>query len=169
MTSEQRSTISNFGLTHVIDGSSLQVEAFAAGGDAPRYMEASADVEANGLIFRDRATGGVLAYVPGLARLDEQVCERLGASDAVLLDGTFWRDDELAELAISPRTARQMGHVPLSGPGGTLEALAGLTRPRKILVHVNNTNPVLVEDSPELAAVQQAGIEVAYDGLEVEL
>jgi pyrroloquinoline quinone biosynthesis protein B len=154
----------------VLEGSSLEVEAFAAGGDAPRYMaDAEAEVEASGLVFRDRATGGVLAYVPGLARLDEAVLERLGASDVVLVDGTFWRDDELAALGISQRTARQMGHVPLSGPDGTLEALGRLERPRKILVHINNTNPVLLEGSPEREAVERAGVEVAHDGLEVEL
>jgi pyrroloquinoline quinone biosynthesis protein B len=157
------------GRTLALEGSSLEVEAFAAGGDAPRYMDTSAHLEASGLVFRDRATGGVLAYVPGLARLDDEVRQRLGSSDAVLVDGTFWRDDELIQLGVSPRTARDMGHVPLSGAGGTLEALASLTRPRKILVHVNNTNPILIEDSPERAAVQGAGIEVAYDGLEVEL
>jgi pyrroloquinoline quinone biosynthesis protein B len=158
------------GRSVALDGSSLEVEAFAAGGDAPRYLaEAQADVEASGLIFRDRATGGVLTYAPGLARLDEEVLERLRASDAVLVDGTFWRDDELAALGISERTARQMGHVPLSGAGGSLEALAGLERPRTILVHINNTNPVLLERSPEREVVERAGVEVAHDGLEVEL
>jgi pyrroloquinoline quinone biosynthesis protein B len=87
----------------------------------------------------------------------------------VLVDGTFWRDDELARLGISERTASQMGHVPLSGSGGTLEALAQLRRPRAILVHINNTNPVLLERSPEREAVLRAGVEVGYDGLEVEL
>jgi len=87
----------------------------------------------------------------------------------VLVDGTFWRDDELAALGISARSAREMGHVPLSGPGGTLEALARLERPRKALVHINNTNPILLEDSRERDAVIRAGVEVAYDGLEVEL
>ena len=153
-----------------IDGSSLAVESFAAGGDAPRYLAGTgADVEATGLVFRDRATGGVLTYVPGLARLDDQVLGRLADSDVVLVDGTFWRDDELALLGISDRTAGQMGHVPLSGPGGTLEALARLERPRAILVHINNTNPVLLERSPERDAVQRAGVEIGYDGLEVEL
>ena len=94
---------------------------------------------------------------------------RFAASDLVLVDGTFWRDDELALLGISARSARDMGHLPLSGPGGTLEALARLERPRKALVHINNTNPILLEDSPERAAVVRAGVEVAYDGLEVEL
>jgi pyrroloquinoline quinone biosynthesis protein B len=97
------------------------------------------------------------------------VLERLAASDVVLVDGTFWRDDELARLGISDRTAGQMGHVPLSGPGGTLEALARLERPRSILVHINNTNPVLLERSPERDAVLRAGVEVGHDGLEAEL
>ena len=153
-----------------IDGSSLEVESFAAGGDAPRYLAGTAaDVEASGLVFRDRATGGVVTYVPGLARLDDEVLGRLDASAVVLVDGTFWRDDELVRLGISDRTARQMGHVPLSGPGGTLEAFARLERPRVILVHINNTNPVLLERSPEREAVLRAGAEVGYDGLELEL
>jgi pyrroloquinoline quinone biosynthesis protein B len=97
------------------------------------------------------------------------VLDRFASSDLVLVDGTFWRDDELPRLGISERTAHDMGHVPLSGPGGTLEALARLQRPRKALVHINNTNPILLEDSPERAAVLSAGVEVAYDGLEFEL
>ena len=155
---------------HPLDGSSLTVEPFAVGGDAPRYLDGSGvELEASGFVFRDRAGGGVLTYVPGLARLDDAVLERFAASDLVLVDGTFWRDDELAGLGISTRSARDMGHLPLSGRGGTLEALARLERPRKALVHINNTNPILLEDSPERAAVVQAGVEVAYDGLEVEL
>jgi pyrroloquinoline quinone biosynthesis protein B len=153
-----------------IAGSALEVESFAAGGDAPRYLgETGPEVEAIGLVFRDRSGGGVLTYVPGLAELSDDVLERLEASDAVLVDGTFWTDDELVDLGISDRTARQMGHVPLSGAGGTLKAFAKLKRPRKILVHINNTNPVLLEDSPEREAVLRAGAEVAYDGLELEL
>jgi pyrroloquinoline quinone biosynthesis protein B len=153
-----------------IEGSSLEVESFAAGGDAPRYLAGTgADVEATGLVLRDRSTGGVLTYLPGLARLDEEVLGRLAASDAVLVDGTFWRDDELAHLGISDRTAGQMGHVPLSGAGGTLAALARLERPRAILVHINNTNPVLLERSPERDAVLGAGVEIGHDGLELEL
>jgi pyrroloquinoline quinone biosynthesis protein B len=156
--------------TLALDGSALEVESFPAGGDAPRYLGGSgADVEAIGLTFRDRVTGGVLTYVPGLARLGDAVLERLEASDAVLVDGTFWTERELVDLGISERTAGQMGHVPLSGAGGTLEALAELKRPRKILVHINNTNPVLLEDSPQRQAVVRSGVEVGYDGLELEL
>lgn len=150
-----------------LDGSSLTVEPFGTGGDAPRYSDV--DVHASGFVFRDRATGGVVTYVPGLARLDDGVVARLAASDLVLVDGTFWHDDDLARLGISERSARDMGHVPLSGAGGTLEVLAGLERPRKVLVHINNTNPILLEDSAEREQVVRAGVEVAYDGLEVEL
>jgi pyrroloquinoline quinone biosynthesis protein B len=146
-----------------LDG--LEVEAFAAGGDAPRYLP-GAEVQAAGLVFRDRATGGVLTYVPGLARLDEDVLARFAASDAVLVDGTFWRDDELVRLGISDRTASDMGHVPLSE---SLGVLAALERPRVVLVHINNTNPVLLPGSREREAVERAGVEVGYDGLELEL
>jgi pyrroloquinoline quinone biosynthesis protein B len=152
-----------------LEGSSLTVEPFAVGGDAPRYLGAGVELQASGFVFRDRVGGGVVTYVPGLGHLHEGVLSRLAASDAVLVDGTFWRDDELAQLGISARSARDMGHVPLSGPGGTLEALARLRGPRKALVHINNTNPILLEDSAERAAVGRAGVEVAYDGLEIEV
>jgi pyrroloquinoline quinone biosynthesis protein B len=124
-------------------------------------------LEASGLVFSDG--GGTVTYVPGLARLDDGVIARLAASDLVLVDGTFWRDDDLTRLGLSDRGARDMGHTPLAGPDGSLAVLAGLERPRKVLVHINNTNPILLEDSPERAQVVRAGVEVAYDGLEVEL
>jgi pyrroloquinoline quinone biosynthesis protein B len=158
------------GRTMPLQGSSLTVEPFEAGGDAPRYLSGSdVELQASGFVFRDRASGGVATYVPGLARLDDGMLSRFATSDLVLVDGTFWRDDELPRLGISARSARDMGHLPLSGPGGTLVALARLQRPRKALVHINNTNPILLEDSPEREAVLRAGVEVAYDGLEVEL
>jgi pyrroloquinoline quinone biosynthesis protein B len=157
------------GRPHPLGGSSLVVEPFPAGGDAPRYLGADAELEASGFVFRDRATGGVVTYAPGLASLDDSVIARFAASDLVLVDGTFWHDDDLPRLGISDRTARDMGHTPLAGCGGTLAALAGLERPRTVLVHINNTNPILLEDSAERAEVVRAGVEVAYDGLEVEL
>jgi pyrroloquinoline quinone biosynthesis protein B len=154
----------------LLEGSSLEVEPFEVGGDAPRYLSGSdVELQASGFVFRDRAGGGVVTYAPGLARLDDGVLTRFASSDLALVDGTFWRDDELARLGISARSARDMGHLPLSGPSGTLEALARLKRPRKVLVHINNTNPILLEDSPERKAVHRAGVEVAYDGLEIAL
>jgi pyrroloquinoline quinone biosynthesis protein B len=146
------------GRARPLEGSSLVVEPFGVGGD-----------QATGFVVRDGATAGVVSYVPALAGLDDGVLDRFAASDLVLVDGTFWRDDELARLGISARTARDMGHLPLTGSGGTLEALGGLEGPRKVLVHINNTNPILLEDSPEREAVVRAGFVVAYDGLEVEL
>ena len=158
------------GQARQLEGSSLEVEPFKTGGDAPRYLDGSdVALQASGFVFRDSATGGVVTYAPGLARLDDTILSRLAASDVVLVDGTFWRNDELARLGISTRSARDMGHLPLSGPDGTLAALERLERPRKVLVHINNTNPILLEDSPEREAVRGAGVEVAYDGLEIEL
>jgi pyrroloquinoline quinone biosynthesis protein B len=138
---------------HMLEGrqplTGLTVEPFAVG-------------EAIGLVFRDGAT---VTYAPALATLDDSVLARFAASDPVLVDGTFWREDELARLGISQRSAADMGHVPLSR---SLETLAALPA-RTILVHINNTNPILLEDSAEREQVVGAGVEVAYDGLEVEL
>jgi pyrroloquinoline quinone biosynthesis protein B len=118
----------------------------------------------SGLVFRDGSS--VFTYAPALARLDDDVLARFEASDLVFVDGTFWFGDDLARQGISQRTAADMGHVPLTE---SLPALAGLKRPRVVLVHINNTNPILLEDSPEREQVVRAGVEVAYDGLEVEL
>ena len=153
-----------------LDGSSLVVDSFATGGDAPRYLDGSGvELEASGLQFRDREDGSVVTYVPGMARLAADIRDRFGASDLVLVDGTFWTDDELPRLGYTQRGAHDMGHLPLSGADGTIAALRSLTRPRKVLVHINNTNPILLEDSAERAAVTHAGIEVGYDGMEVAL
>jgi pyrroloquinoline quinone biosynthesis protein B len=152
-----------------LPGSTVEVEAFDVGGDAPLYLGPDADgVGAIGLTFTDRQSGTVLTYVPGLALLDEQIASRFAASDCVLVDGTFWEDDELIRLGVSTRRATQMGHAPISPPAGTLSSLSGLAA-RTILVHINNTNPILLSDSPERRAVEEVGIEIAYDGMEIEL
>jgi pyrroloquinoline quinone biosynthesis protein B len=89
----------------------------------------------------------------------------LGDTDLVLFDGTFWTDDELVRLGISDRRAREMDHLPISGSGGSLERLRSLDRPQKVYTHINNTNPMLLEDSSERAAVVRAGIAVGADGM----
>lgn len=150
----------------------LEVEVFPLPGKPPKYMRSSAVVRGDwavGFTFRDRTSGGVLTYAPGLAELDDRVLERFESSDCILVDGTFWCDQELPALGITTRTARAMGHVPLSGPGGSLERLAELSRPRKILIHINNTNPILFAGSAERRSVEAAGIEVSYDGMKIEL
>ena len=151
-----------------LKGSSLEIEGFATGGDAPLYMGDSPGPSSIGLTVRDRSGEGVLCYAPAIESLDDQLAARLGASDAVLADGTFWRADELVELGLSTRDSWAMGHAPLSGPRGTLERLAGLDT-RIILIHINNTNPLLLEDSEERAIAASHGIEIAHDGMEIQL
>jgi pyrroloquinoline quinone biosynthesis protein B len=152
-----------------LDGSSLEVEAFATGGDAPLYIGDAVDGPGSiGLTIRDRDRGVSIAYVPALDALVDEVVARLEASDCVLVDGTFWTSDELVALGIAQRDAAAMGHAPLGGPEGSLARLSEV-RSRIILVHVNNTNPILLEDSPERALVEASGVEVSYDGLEFEL
>ncbi|MGE5230625.1 MAG: pyrroloquinoline quinone biosynthesis protein PqqB, partial [Deltaproteobacteria bacterium] len=93
----------------------------------------------------------------------------LDAATLVLFDGTFWTDDEPIRLGIGDRTARQMDHLPVSGPGGSLDRLAPLRAPRRVYTHINNTNPMLVEDSPERAEVERAGLMVGMDGMRFEI
>jgi len=91
------------------------------------------------------------------------------SSDLVLIDGTFWSDDELPKPAAAKKTAREIGHLPLSGADGSARAIPKAARGRKVLLHINNTNPILDEASPEHRAVLDAGFEIAYDGMEFEL
>jgi pyrroloquinoline quinone biosynthesis protein B len=95
--------------------------------------------------------------------------DTLRGADAVLLDGTFWSEDELVSRGLGKSFARDMAHVPLGGPGGSLERLAAIAPARRVYTHINNTNPILRSDSPERAAVERAGWQVARDGLEIEV
>jgi pyrroloquinoline quinone biosynthesis protein B len=108
-------------------------------------------------------------YAPGLSGHNEEWKCRALQSDLALLDGTFWTDRELIDVRGNGKTARQIGHLPLSGPGGLLEQLPPVAKGRRVLIHLNNTNPVLDEESPANQAVRYAGWEVAYDGMEFEL
>jgi pyrroloquinoline quinone biosynthesis protein B len=101
--------------------------------------------------------------------LTPPLLRRLATADVLLFDGTFWRDDEPLALGISRRTAKEMDHLPISGEGGSLERLANLPCRHRIYTHINNTNPILLEASPERAAVVQAGLIVGYDGLYIRL
>jgi pyrroloquinoline quinone biosynthesis protein B len=122
------------------------------------------------LLLTDQHTRRSLLYAPGLAGIEEHVWRAMQAASCVLVDGTFWSDDELIAQGLSAKRAQDMGHLALSGGGGMLENLARLPHgTRKILIHINNTNPILDEASPEAAEVTRLGIEVAFDGLEIEL
>jgi pyrroloquinoline quinone biosynthesis protein B len=122
------------------------------------------------LVVAERGRGVSAFYAPGLMEISAPVFDAMAGSDAVLVDGTFWTDDEMIGLGLSTHSARDIGHLALSGPGGMLEWLARLpARTRRYLVHVNNTNPILDEDSPERAALTRAGITVCEDGMEIVL
>jgi pyrroloquinoline quinone biosynthesis protein B len=122
-----------------------------------------------GVIVEQISTGKKLYYAPGLGEIEPHVYAAIQAADCVLVDGTFWRHDEMGRAGICDKLALEMGHLPQSGPGGMIETLSAATNARKILIHINNTNPILDEDSPERKALEQAAIEVAYDGLEIDL
>ena len=122
------------------------------------------------LLITSESTRKSVLYAPGLGSMEDHVWEAMQGADCVLVDGTFWTNDEMIRLGLSRKHAREIGHLPQSGPGGMLEWLARLpAATRKILIHVNNTNPILDETSPERAELRRRGIEVAWDGMEVVL
>jgi pyrroloquinoline quinone biosynthesis protein B len=122
------------------------------------------------LVIEDETTGRTAVYAPGLSAIDDRVWRAMQSAACVLVDGTFWTDDEMIRLGISAKRARDIGHLPQSGPGGMLEWLDRLPpATRKILIHINNTNPILNETSAESAELSRRGVEVAWDGMEIVL
>lgn len=121
-----------------------------------------------GIIIRQLSTQKTLFYAPGLGLIEAQVKQAMAAADCVLVDGTFWTDAELATVG-RPLLARNIGHLPQSGAGGMIEFLDTLSKPRKILIHINNTNPILNDASKERATLTQHGIEVSFDNMNIEL
>jgi pyrroloquinoline quinone biosynthesis protein B len=122
-----------------------------------------------GVVVEQLSSGKRLYYAPGLGEIEPQVLQAMREADCVLVDGTFWSEDEMAKVQ-SPKKAREIGHLPQSGAGGMLEVLSRLpAQTRKILIHINNTNPILDEDSPQRQTLREASIEVAYDGMEIVL
>ncbi len=121
-----------------------------------------------GLII-EASSGKRFAFLPAVPQITNELLSELERADVVLFDGTFWSDDELIRIQGSGQTAQQMGHVPVSSPSGSLAQLAHLERKRKIYIHINNTNPMLNEDSPEYRQVRDAGWEIAEDGWQFEL
>ncbi len=156
----------------------LEVASFAVPGKVPLYLEgAGFDPAATaqetgdtiGLEIAETATGARLFYIPGCARMTPALADRLRGAPVVFFDGTLWSDDEMIRGGLGPKTGRRMGHMSVSGEDGTIAAFRDLGVHRKILIHINNSNPILLEDSPEHAAVREAGWEVAFDGMEIAL
>jgi len=122
-----------------------------------------------GYRLTDERSGGTLVYLPGVEALTPDLRAEIQGCDCLLVDGTCFRDDELVRLGLAGRTSREMGHLPLDGPDGSLSQLPSLGVGRTIFVHMNNTNPILLDDTPERRVVEESGMEVAVDGLEVEV
>lgn len=153
-----------------VEGVSLQ--AIALNSKAPPYSPHRHDPQPGdniGLLLADPASGRKAFYAPGLGEIDDAVAQAMDEADVLLLDGTFWREDEMIALGLSAKPARSMGHIPQGGAGNMLDRLARHAGKRRILIHINNSNPVLREDSPERAELDRLGIELAFDGMEITL
>lgn len=155
----------------------ITVAAFDVPGKVALYLEdataggnfGSRSGDTIGLKVSAPASGKHFYYIPGCAELDERLRQRLQGAPLVFFDGTLYTDDEMLQQGLMPKTGARMGHMSISGPAGSIAAFKDLNIPRKIYVHINNSNPVLNEASPERRATEQAGWEVGYDGMEVHL
>lgn len=160
----------------LLDGarpSGLTVEAIPLPGQAPLHLKSrlgDPHPEDNvGLLIRDRGRGTTLAYFPGCARVTPSVLEAASRAQCLFFDGTFWADDELIALGLGERRATDMAHVPIGASSGSLAAFATLEVPVRFFIHINNTNPILREDSAQARMVREAGWQVARDGLDLTL
>lgn len=134
-----------------------------------RFNGAAAYGRVVGYRITDTATRRSLVYLPGVQQLTASILGEFADCYTLLIDGTCWRDDEMPRLGLAQKTSRDMGHVPIDGPGGSLELLSPLAIDRKVYIHINNTNPILIDDSPERVHLDRHGMEVAVDGLEIEI
>lgn len=121
------------------------------------------------LVIKDHKTQKQLFYAPGLGKIDDHIMQIMQSSDCVMIDGTLWTDYEMQQTGVGTKTGREMGHLYISGEGGSLSHLNQLSTPKKVLIHINNTNPILNENSSQFAELKANGVEVAYDGMQIEL
>jgi pyrroloquinoline quinone biosynthesis protein B len=152
----------------------LRIKPFSLPGGFPGFVRAhrKAELDAREAVLGlsiESGSGGRIAYLPGVAKVEESWREWLDECDVLLFDGTFWTEDELCRVRGAGKQASEMGHLPLSGPRGSLAALRNIKCVRKIFFHINNTNPILDESSPAYAEVRDAGWEVARDGMEIRI
>ena len=122
-----------------------------------------------GVRIEDTVSGKSLFYAPGLGEITPNIHDYMNAADCLLIDGTLWTDDEMIQSGINNKRGQDMGHLDQSGENGIMNTLNTLNKPRKILIHINNTNPILDEASPQRQTLKKAGIEVAFDGMEITL
>lgn len=157
-------------------GGGLAVIAFAVPGKVPLYLETpgqdpllSEAGDAVGLEIIDTSSERSLFFIPGCAAMTDHLRRRLAGSALVFFDGTLWRDDEMIRQGVGAKTGRRMGHISIDGEDGAIAAFRDLGVARRIFIHINNSNPVLLDDSPERCTAEAAGWEIAYDGMEVRL
>ncbi len=150
----------------------IEATLFMVPGKLPLYLEGETpelDVESAANVGIElQREGARLVFVPGAAAVTDAMRERFARADAVLFDGTLFTDDEMIRLGVGQKTGRRMGHMPIDGEGGSLRALDGLSA-RRIFIHINNTNPILIDGSVERRTVESAGWQVAEDGMEIAL
>jgi pyrroloquinoline quinone biosynthesis protein B len=152
--------------------SALSVEAVAAPGKLPIHLEGLREPSPEdnvGLLVRGEASGATLAYFPAVAGPTPGVAEAVRGARASFFDGTFWSSDELPSHGLGDKRAEDMAHWPVGGPAGSLAWLSTVPHVRRIFIHINNTNPILMDDSVEARQVRALGVEVAHDGMEVSL
>jgi pyrroloquinoline quinone biosynthesis protein B len=155
----------------------LELMPFLAPGKLPLYLEgragpaldtAAMDGDSLGLEIRTQS-GGMLVYLANCARLTDALLERIAGAELLFLDGTLWRDDEMIAQGVGTKTGRRMGHISMGGPEGAIARLRDVPVGQRVFIHVNNTNPALLADSPERAELERAGWLVAHDGMELKL
>jgi pyrroloquinoline quinone biosynthesis protein B len=151
--------------------SGLTVELFTVPGKVPLYLE---ETDAPAITETENTVGAVVSdgasrlfFIPGCAAMTPGLAERLSGADVVFFDGTLWRDDEMIRAGLGPKTGLRMGHMSVDGPVGTMAVFEDVRVRRKVLIHINNSNPMLLADSPEGATVVARGWEVAFDGMEI--
>lgn len=150
------------------------ISLFPVPGKVPLYMEekgSSPPIKADGTTVGAMISNGDrrVAFIPSCAGMSPDLAERLDGVDVVFFDGTLWRDDEMILSGAGTKTGLRMGHMSMSGENGAMAAFRGLDVGRKVVIHINNSNPILLEDSPERAQAEAAGWLIAYDGLELDL
>lgn len=164
-------------LMHAGSPLGITIEAFPVPGKIALYLEdagagaalGTSEGDTIGLKVIDTASGRAFYYLPACAQLDATLCQRLQGAELVFFDGTLYQDDELTRQGLSEKSGRRMGHLSMSGEDGSVAAFASLGVTRRIFVHVNTSNPVLLDHSPERREIERAGWEIAYDGMEVNL
>jgi len=155
----------------------ISIEAFAVPGKVPLYLEneqagagfGTKEGDTSGLKVTETASGRHFYFIPGCAKVDDALRARLKGAPLLIFDGTLYTNDEMITQGLLNKTGERMGHMSMSGEGGSMAQLAPLNIARKIFIHINNSNPALRENSPERAAVKAAGWEVSYDGMEVQV